>query len=101
EWVSLGREAGERRHRLALASSREEQQLRRRNSVRVFELDGQALRHLEKAELLGGLEVGLEASSHHGHPPLELDRHAHEMLDAMDVGGEVGNHDSPGSLAEE
>src|SRR5258707_4483495 len=47
----------------------------------------------QEAQLLGGLDVGLEAPAGYDHPLLELLGERDQLLDAVDVGGEAGHHD--------
>ena len=99
--MTLGGETRERGHRLALAAGGQQQQLGRRDLVGALELHGEAFGHLEEAELTGGLEVRLQASPHDRDLAFELHRHADEMLDAVDVGCEVGDHDATRRSAED
>src|ERR1700716_645339 len=99
--MTLGCKTSQRGHRLALAAGGQQQQLGRRDLVGVLELHGEAFGHLEEAKLAGGLEVRLQASAHYCDLAFELHRHADEMLDAVDVGREVGDHDATRRSAED
>ena len=99
--VALRRESCERRHRLSLASRSQQQEPRRGDPIRFLEWDRQAFRNLQESQLARGREVLLKTSAHHSHAPVELDRHAHEVLDAVDVGSEVGDDDPPWSLTKD
>src|ERR1700730_6009436 len=100
EWVTLGGESSQGRHRLPLAAGGEKQQLRRRHSIDVLELDCESVWHLEEPKLARGLEVGLQASPDHGDLALDLSRHPDQVLAPVAVGSEARDHDAAGSFAE-
>ena len=99
--MPLRGEARQRRHRLALAARGQEEQLRRWNPLVVGEGDREPFRNLEKTQLARGLEVLLQAATDHYDAAIELRRHAHEVLDAVNVGREVGDDDAARGLAED
>ena len=101
ERMTLRGEACQRRHRLALAARGQEEQLRRWNPLVVGEGDREPIWHFEKTELARSLEVLLQAAADHHDPAIELGRHAHEVLDAVNVGREVGDDDAARGLAED
>src|SRR5204863_8676638 len=83
EWMPLGGEPRERRHRLALAAGGEEEQFRRWYPVDVTERDDDALGHLQEAQLARRPKVLLQAAADHGHPAAVLRRHSYQVLHAV------------------
>ena len=99
--MALRGKASQRRHRFALAAGGQEQELRGRNPVDIGQRDGDPVRHVEGAELARGPEVFPKAAADDGHAASELCRHADQVLDAMDVGSEIGDHDARRRLGED
>ena len=95
------RVAGERGHRLALAAGHQHQQLRQRDRVDLLQGDRHPGRDAKVAELLGRLHIGLQAAPGDPHPPPVLLGQRDHLLDAVQVGGEAGDHDPGGRLPED
>src|SRR6202158_504698 len=100
EWMALRRKPCERRHRLALAARGGQQQLRGRDVGDGLQRYWPALPNFAQGKLARRLEVRLEAAADHSNLPLELRRQADQVLDPVDVGGEVGHHDATWGLTE-
>src|SRR5450759_559619 len=99
--MALCCKAGQRRHRFALAACGEKQQLGRRDAIDLLEGYGQPVGNLEETELARSLEVGLKAPPYDGDAPAELACRSHQVLDAVDVGREVGHDDASGGVGED
>ena len=92
--VVVHRHAGERTHRLALGTGRDEHDLLRRVLVHVLDVDDGVLRYLEIAQLQRRRDDVDHAASQNGDLSAVLCCHVDDLLDAVDIRGEGRDDDA-------